>query len=152
MAYVVESQMGDSSFSLEIIGYEFPGLFESRHKANKILIILTARNLEGSWSSKKPALLTWEVEEIIQWARGGFRLEPLLMFVNPSLQLYAEPMSADSVHLQLTLSEDLLPAWHAHAPIILDLIVKLHTMREFAADLESELAKYPYRSTDKDEF
>lgn len=148
MAYVVVSLMGDCSFSLEISGYEFPEPSGSEHRTNKLLVTFTARNLDGSWSMTKPLLLTWEVEEIIHWARKGYSLEPLLMFVNPSLQLFAEGMPAEQVHLQLTISDDLLPAWHVHSPITMDLIISQNVMKEFATDLELELARYPYRSSD----
>lgn len=145
MAYVLTSQLGDVHCSVEIASYEFPDHPSNELDANWVVIMFTATTLQGNWNASRAALLTWEVEDLIRWCRGAYHTEPLTQFVEPALQLFAIQIDSDRVHLQVTLSHELLPPWHDDAPLVLDLVTGERELREFADDLEDQLARYPYR-------
>ncbi len=149
MSYVLESELSDCSFSLEMVGYRYPDEFADEYDANRLIVRVTAKNLQGAWSAEAPSLLTWEVEDIIRWSRGGFVIEPLLNFVEPELQLLANPIDAERVRLQATLSGRMLPAWREGEVLSLELFLPRKDLRLFAADLEQELARFPYRPNEE---
>lgn len=145
MPYVLESQLHDCSFSLEISGYEFPETRDDEYDANWVHIVITASSPQGSWKAKHPVLLTWEIEDLINWRRRNYHLEPLTQFIEPALQFFAMDVDSELVHLQVTLSHELLPEWRRPDPIVLDLIITKEEFKQFASELESELACFPYR-------
>ncbi len=89
------------------------------------------------------------MEDIIRWSRGGFVIEPLLNFVEPELQLLANPIDAERVRLQATLCGRMLPAWREGEVLSLELFLPRKDLRLFAADLEQELARFPYRPNEE---
>ena len=149
MSYVLESELNDCSFSLEIVGYRYPDGLAHEYDANRLIVRVTARNLQGAWSAEAPSLLTWEVEDIVRWARGGFVIEPLLNFVEPELQLLASAIDAERVRLQISLSGRMLPAWREGEILSLEIFLPRKELRLFAADLEQELARFPYRTNEE---
>lgn len=97
-----------------------------------------------------PALLTWEIEDLIEWCRGRYDLEPLLQFVDQSIEFYATAVDSELRHLKVTLAGKLLPGWQDSNSINVDLFVRREELRRFASELEAELSNYPYRQTDDD--
>jgi hypothetical protein len=149
LPYVLTSQLGDNSFTLEIIGYEYPENTYDDQKANMLRIAVNVKTLNSSWSRTSPALLTWEVEDLIEWARGRYHLEPLNQFLRPSVQFYAVDLNEELTHFQITFDSDLLPPWHDSSSLIMELFVTSWELKKFAHELEADLAGFPYRRTDK---
>jgi hypothetical protein len=145
MAYILGSEMGDTQLSIEIVSYEFPDNPANELDANWVVIVVSGRVSWGAWQATKAALLTWEIEDLIQWCRGNYCTEPLTQFIEPALQFFAIDIDTRRLHLQVTLSRELLPPWHRDAPLVLDLVVSGQELLDFADDLEEQLAKFPYR-------
>jgi len=144
MAYVLSSEMGGTNFGLEISAYEFPDNPANELDANWVVIVVTGQTPEGSWRARRAALLTWELEDMISWCRGNYRMEPLTQFIEPALQFFAIDIDAQRLHLQVTLSHEFLPPWHQE-PLVIDLVIQQREFLEFAEDLEEQLARFPYR-------
>lgn len=147
MAHVLLSELDDCSLSLEIAGYEIPDHPGNKYDANWILIRVSVQSRYGNWSKTEPALLTWEIEDLIEWCRGRYELEPLLQFVEQSIEFYATPVDSELTHLKVTLAGKFLPEWQDNSTISLDLFLRRDELRRFSSELESELSKFPYRQT-----
>lgn len=150
MANVLSSQLEDCSFSLEIEGYEVGNAPADKYDANWISIRVSVQSRQGNWSKIAPVLLTWEIEDLIEWCRGGYELEPLLQFVEQSIEFYAAAVDSELIHFKVTLAGKLLPEWQDQYSINLDLFLRRQELRRFASELESELSHFPYRQTDDD--
>jgi hypothetical protein len=147
MGHALVSELDGSTFRLEISGYEFPELQTDKYEANWIMVRLVIHSQKGDWTKTAPALLTWEIEDLIEWCRGRYEIEPLLQFVDPSIEFHATIVNTALTNLKLTLSGQLLPDWHDGGSITLEFFVSPAELKKFATELDFELSKFPYRQT-----
>jgi len=116
----------------------------SEFEANRLNVIVTASVPEGSWSADLKALYTWDVEELIKWGRGSFKLEPLIQFADSEFEFLAKEVNEKLLHLQIHLDPAVIPPWYG-GPADLELFVTPDDLKAFVHDLDQDLAGYPYR-------
>jgi hypothetical protein len=86
---MVLTNSDDESFELEIKGYEYPNLSpRDDYDSNWLLINIKVQMLARSWTRTNPALLTWEVENLLKWLRDistNKEVDPELEFIEPNV-------------------------------------------------------------------
>lgn len=83
--------IGESNqvFTLNILGYQFPKIQEVRNfDANRLMIQIKVVHRTGYWQKNDPALLTNEVEDLIEWlhelANNACKVD-FLSFTEPNI-------------------------------------------------------------------
>lgn len=143
-----------TSFTLTIIGYQFPQLSTTPYDSNWLLIRIDATNIQGTWSATDPCLLTYDVSRLANWldalATGTVTdatcdfLEPCLLFRlardvsgQPELRIYFElELRPPWAHSELAGQEDL---WLTFSLSAIDLPAAASMLRQ-------QLEYYPQRA------
>ena len=153
MPLVLETPDGRQRLSLAIVGYESPDVEDDRYDANWLVVRVEARDGETTWSAEDPALLTWEVEALARWleqvARGRFE-QPWCGFVEPNLELRADPLPGGRARLRVYFELELRPPDRRSSvvgrrDIFLEFALTPDQLRAAACQLRAELACYPLR-------
>lgn len=141
---------GLARISLHVLRYEFPGHTE-RYDANWLVIRGMVELADAAWSFQDPCLLTWEVEELIEWLRA-LPNPPTksLSFIESLLTFLHEPERPWIV--QVTLRGEAIPAamdeyderWSKGQTH--ELSIDSNGRDRFVAALCEDLAKFPRRT------
>lgn len=59
----------DTTFSLSIIGYQFPEIQEHTYDANWLLVAIDVTSPHGSWQATDPSLETFELAALAAWLK-----------------------------------------------------------------------------------
>jgi hypothetical protein len=57
----------NQTVELRVTNYQFPDISFDQYDSNWLNVYLKVESKLGNWQTIDPALLTWEVEEIIDW-------------------------------------------------------------------------------------
>lgn len=153
MSWVLESPNGEQRFELTLVSYESPDVEDDQYDANWLLVRVAARDGEVTWEVEDPALLTWEVERLAQWvgqlARGRFD-HPWCGFVEPSLELRADPLEGGQVRLRVYFELELRPPGAPRGVVgrrdaFLEFTLAPAELRGGARALHAELRRFPVR-------
>ena len=153
MPLVLETPDGRQRLSLAIVGYESPDVEDDRYDANWLVVRVEARDGETTWSAEDPALLTWEVERLARWlarlAQGRFE-HPWCGFVEPNLELRADPLPGGGARLRVYFELELRPPGRrsgvvGRRDVALDFALTPDQLRTAARQLREELSRYPQR-------
>lgn len=145
------------SLSLTIQGYEFPshtpthasGHTEEDYDANWLLIRLFIDSPALQWQVVDPALLTWEVSELIEWleqiAQGqavGSRFEAL----EPNLRIRLLAHEAQQATLKFELRAEFRPpGTPSDQPFVFESTLDLAALAQQAAHFAQEFRNFPPR-------
>src|SRR6266536_3133930 len=108
------SSPNSTSFTLTIVGYQFPALATTPYDSNWLDIHVDVTTDQGTWSATDPCLLTYEVQQLADWldAIGERRNDSsICSFTEPCLvfQLLAENHAQPTLRILFEL--ELRPPW-----------------------------------------
>jgi hypothetical protein len=133
----------DTSFALNLLGYQFPNADEY-WDANWLVIRIDVRNDEGKWSATSAALLTSEAAKLADWLEAP---TGELEFLEPNLVFEAIDGRV-RVWFELEFRPDWAERrWVGERDLCVDLTVSADERLSAAAELREHLNKYPPRGT-----
>ena len=143
--------VNNQSVEFKVVNYQFPTSRDKDYDGNWLTIYLNVKSQFGNWHVIDPSLLTWEIEELIDWLMTLSRNEnPEYLhqeFIEPNLsfQLLSDSNNAIKeirIHFQL----ECVPK-HADGDKEYFVIFEANNeeLKRIAEDLEKELEKYPVR-------
>ena len=140
----------DFSFELVIVGYQFPELADGEDDSNWLNVKIVVRHPQGAWSAVDPALLTYEVSELVDWLRAlssGDRETLEMYFLEPCLSFRLRH-GAQGDELEVELAHEFRPPWAKDIDQSAVLLFPLNQDDLFAAaeSLYQQLATYPQRA------
>jgi hypothetical protein len=131
----------DTSFSLTIVGYQFPEA-DDYWDANWLVTRVDVRNHEGKWSATGAVLLTSEADRLAEWLEAP---TGELEFLEPNLVFEALEQRV-RVWFELELRPDWAERrWVGERDLYVDLTVSAEERSAAAADLRRQLSTYPPR-------
>lgn len=101
-------------FSLQVVGYQFPGDSSDRFDANWMMVEVSASLGGRAWSVREPCLLTWELEWIARWMESAAAGEPFdrsLDFLEPCLLFEWIGRSEDRTEFRVYVELECRPPW-----------------------------------------
>lgn len=148
----MELTIDNSSFTMSLVGYQFPELEGEEDDSNWLNVKIEVSNQRGKWSAIDPALLTYEVEWLIDWLRAlsaGNYVERESGFFEPCLSFHLSPAEGDPDELVIELSHGFAPPWTTKGSGEQHQIVFPLTSIDLtgaAQSLENQLRRYPQRA------
>lgn len=143
----------NNSFTLTIMGYQFPHLVNVQYDSNWLNVKVDVRQEQGNWSATDPCVLTYEVGELINWFRAvsaGNYNERQLEFLEPFLKFDLSPLAGPPDKLIIELTHPFLPPFFTGDPFAgYQVVFSLTTIDLLGAaqSLENQLRQYPQRTT-----
>jgi hypothetical protein len=147
-----ENSEGES-LELELVGYEFPDIIDSKYDSNWLRVKITAVSKDGSWTATDSSLLTWEVARLISWfeqlsrdAAPGQRID----FIEPCLSMELVQANGEPA-IRIFFELALRPAWNparvaGMEDVWLDFPLRQLDLGDARRSLEGQLARYPRRA------
>jgi hypothetical protein len=148
----MEVKVDNNSFTMSLVGYQFPELEDVEYDSNWLNVKIAVSHRDGKWSTVDPALLTYEVQGLIDWLRAVSARkydERHLVFIEPCLSFHLSPAGGEPDKLVIGLSHEFRPPWAsgdlyeeyeiAFSLTSIDLICA-------AQSLENQLRRYPQRA------
>lgn len=142
-----------SEIEVRLTRYQFPEIEDDHWDSNWLMVALRVQAPQGSWHTEDPALLTWEVRDLVNWFEAlvnNHQEDPSLVFLEPCLGFGVTKQTADTVKLQVRLGHEFRPPWldsQKKARVMLTL--SRDDLRLAAESLREELARFPIRSVDQ---
>jgi hypothetical protein len=149
---------GGSYLELHVVGYQFPG--RTPHPgdfdwdANWLIVDGRASDGERSWNFRDPCLLTIEGQELVVWLDAVAADRPGLdatNFTEPNLEFRRMSAPSEPPVVRVTLRLEARPPWATGVAeedwdsTWLEFGAQHDDLRAAAAELRSELARYPRR-------
>lgn len=133
----LKSDLGER-VEFKILGYQFPDLLNEVYDSNWLMIQVAVDHQRGYWKASDPALLTAEVEKLIEWftaIHGDMPIRDSCSFIEPNLYFELE----------------LRPEWaKPEHPDMRDLWVEISltpkALDDIIESLTSQLARFPTRA------
>ena len=133
-------------------GYEFPELENVQYDSNWLNVKISVSQQAGKWSVIDTALLTYEVQSLIDWLRAVSARkydDRELDFLEPCLSFQLSPAEGDPDKLVIKLSYGFRPRWvsevlYEEYEIVFSL--KSIDLMYAAESLENQLRRYPQRT------
>ncbi|CAN5877238.1 hypothetical protein BH24DEI2_BH24DEI2_01590 [soil metagenome] len=145
------SEGDNTSLELTVAGYEFPNLENEPYDSDWLYITIRVTHPRGSWTSTDPSLLTDEVAPLADWleAIADVRtVESETGFIEPNLSFVL--LEGDVRKVRVYFELESRPSWAAAAwagleDLWLEFAVVPDMLRDAAASLRSQSAKFPSR-------
>ncbi|NOU60588.1 WapI family immunity protein [Marinifilum caeruleilacunae] len=140
----------NQSVAINILGYQFPDIKnEKSYDANWLQIKIRVDGLCGAWQKTDPALLTWEVDELIEWmhdlSNDNCTMD-CLCFTEPNMVFQYLGMEEKQykirIHFELEFRNPQLPK---DEDCYIDCLYSKEKLLGLCFDLEEELQYYPKR-------
>jgi len=143
-----------TSFQFAVAGYQFPALATAEYDSNWLNIRIAATHSNGSWHAQDPSLLTYELQELVEWlehVRSPRSGSSSLDFVEPCLEFHLRVTAQGERILVVHLASEFAPPWltpgaEAVAGIDLQFPIALLDLESAAASLRDDLSKFPQRA------
>jgi len=141
----------NQSISLFIAGYQFPENSTPKDfDANWLNIHLEVDCKQGHWKRSDPALLSWEVEELIAWLNAILQerdnVLDVLIFTEPSLNFQFKGKKGEHFLFRIELDLEFRnPNLEKDVPCFVDFRFSKTEVLALCLDLEEELQYYPAR-------
>ena len=149
----MELKVNDNcSFMMSLVGYQFPELEDVEYDSNWLNVKIAVNHKRGKWSTIDPALLTYEVQRLIDWLRAVSALEydnRHLVFMEPCLSFHLSPAEGDPDKLVIELSHEFRPPWASEdVDEEYEIVFSLRSIDLSCAaqSLENQLRRYPQRT------
>jgi hypothetical protein len=100
------------SFTMSLIGYQFPELEDVEYDSNWLTVKIVVSDRRGKWSAVEPALLTYEVEWLIDWLKelsAGKYDKRHLSFTEPCISFHLLPSEGKPDRLAIEFSHGFRP-------------------------------------------
>lgn len=137
---------------MSLLGYQFPELEDVEYDSNWLNVKIEVSHQRGKWSAIDPALLTYEVQWLIDWLRAlsaGKYDKRHLWFTEPCLSFHLSPAEGDPDKLVIEFSHEFEPPWATKDPDEQHQIEFSLTSIDLigaAQSLENQLRRYPRRT------
>lgn len=137
---------------MSLVGYQFPELENVEFDSNWLNVKIRVSHQRGKWSTIDPALLTYEVQGLIDWLRAVSDRKydtRRLCFTEPCLSFHLSPDDGEPDSLVIELSHEFRPPWanenlDEEYQIVFSLM-SVDLIRA-AQSLENQLRRYPQRT------
>ncbi|CAG0994973.1 hypothetical protein ANAEL_02530 [Anaerolineales bacterium] len=142
----------DTSFKLEILGYEFPNITDNYWDSNWLSIQIDVTYSKGNWTAVDSSLTTFEVEELATWLEAVHSKTNKLSswsFVEPCLEFQIRKQNRVKV-LMIYFELEMLPKWVESKGIGfrsfgIEIPISEIDLLQVAKELRLELDKFPQR-------
>jgi len=137
---------------MSLVGYQFPALEDVEYDSNWLNVKIAVSHQGSKWSTVDPALLTYEVQWLIDWLRAVSAREydnRHLVFIEPCLSFHLSPAEGDPDKLVIGLSHEFRPPWASGDPgEEYEIVFSLKSIDPTGAaqSLENQLRQYPQRT------
>jgi hypothetical protein len=143
----------NTSFTLTIVGYQFPALATTPYDSNWLDIRIDVTSTQGTWSATDPCLLTYEVQQLADWleAIGERRnTSSVCSFTEPCLVFELLADDQDRPMLRIFFELELRPAWAASKTaskedVWIEFPFTATDASRAVQELRTELERYPQR-------
>lgn len=149
----MEFKVGNNcSFKMSLVGYQFPELEDVEYDSNWLNVKIEVSHHRGKWSAIDPALLTYEVEWLIDWLRAVSAAKfdkRHLWFTEPCLSFHLSPAEGDPNKLVIEFSNEFKPPWATEDPDEqhqLAFSLRSIDLIGAASSIENQLGRYPQRT------
>ena len=140
---------------LEIVNYQFPDIVNEEYDANWLSIYFKIDSKFGKWQTTDACLLTWEVQEIINWLKSlanSEKVENEISFTEPNLTIKKFAENDGITRLRFIFDHELRPKkvvgnleYYDSIEYYLDCDLARDELNKLAKDFEKELSKFPLR-------
>jgi hypothetical protein len=149
VALRLENELGQF-VELDADNYEFPMTKGSHWDDNWLFITLSASDGTKRWSSRDPALTTFELRDLGEWLRSlasSKAGESIWGATEPNLS-FAAMVDDDSIQLRVELDLEFNRDRHAYAgdPAVLEFRLDRRHGAELAAQVEEIAGRFPDRT------
>ena len=110
----MELKVNNTSFMMALVGYQFPALEDDEDDSNWLNVKIAVSHQGGKWSTVDPALLTYEVQWLIDWLRAVSARNydnRHQVFTEPCLSFHLSPAEGQPDELIIGLSYEFRPPW-----------------------------------------
>jgi hypothetical protein len=153
MPLILESPDGRIRLEFAIIGYQFPHIEGRKDDSNWLIIRISARGGDLTWSAEDPALLTWDVERLARTlddVASGCSGHTEVGFLEPCLEVHADPRDDGRVRLRVLFGYELYPPGRLgpgarDSDVYLDFDLTSEQLHAVATQLREELSRFPAR-------
>lgn len=137
---------------LLVQGYEFPqaSLDDFIYDRNWLMVQIEVQSGSESWRVKSPALLTWELEALIEAFRCSTthsnRQKQKIIFLEPNLSFKLVPLKKGQILLRVCLDAEFKPASSKnHTRYCLEGLFSTNQISNLADQLQEQLGQFPGR-------
>jgi len=143
-----------TSFTLTIVGYQYPQLATAPYDSNWLTIRIDATNPQGTWSATDPCLLTYEVSRLADWLDAiatGKVAKATCGFIEPCLLFRLDGDASGHQELRIYLELEPRPPWSGsklagQEDLWLTFPLSAIDLAVAASMLRQQLERYPQRA------
>ncbi len=145
--YGVENQ----KVEIRLHNYQFPDSTDKDYDGNWLEIFLIVQSKLGNWQSIDPSLLTWEVQEIIDWFKDlSLDKEPKykdLDFIEPNLSIkLMNEVKSQTKRIRVVFDLESRPkSANDEIEYFVEINLTNQELDKAAKDFEVDLSKFPER-------
>lgn len=135
---------------LKIAGYQFPkAIIKNDYDSNWLNIQLEVKSFIGNWKSEDPSILTWEMENLINWFEdlgNNFIEEKTVEFIEPNLSFELIFSDEDLKQIRIKFDLESRPKFAKdNTDYFVDCLLFNSEVIELSKSLKKDLDKYPKR-------
>ncbi len=139
----------NQSVEIKLIDYEFPNIKNNRWDSNWLIIYLNVKSENGNWDAKDPALLTFEVKDLIDWLKDvcdDKNPKEWLFFTEPNLSFKIIKNTIDIKTIRVNFDLEFLPEnAEDDKDYFVDCDLNKNELEIVIEELEKELKSFPER-------
>jgi len=145
----------NQSLEIEILNYQFPEIVIEEYDANWLNIYFKIDSKFGKWHTAHACLLTWEVQEIINWLKSLANYEKVrneIFFIEPNLTIKKLVENDEITRLRFIFDHELRLKkatgnleYYDDIEYYMDCDLKRNELNKLAKNFEAELSKFPER-------
>jgi hypothetical protein len=105
---------GDHSIELSFMGYQYPDLTNASFDSNWLMIQLNLHTSDGDYECIEPALLTRDLESLINWftnLQNHQSAHESVGFIEPNISFRQCGWINNELSLTITLQAEFIPPW-----------------------------------------
>lgn len=145
--------INNQSIEFRILNYQFPGNEDCEYDSNWLNIFIKVDSTRGNWQAIEPALLTWEIQQLIEWLKRILANKKIhenpITFIEPCLVIELLKKN-DKKNLRFHFNYEFKPQ-NANDEIeyFVDASFSNQEFKDLITNLENELSKFPERTVHK---
>ncbi len=142
--------MNGNELSMKIIDYQFPNIMDEIYDANWLNIKFDAVREGKTYSIIEPALLTWEMIELIHWLKSIYNKEDVLKgidFIEPTISFELKSYGEKYIRIMVILECKHKSLWDEDRRGYTSLIINCNynDFNTCIEELTMQASKYPKR-------
>ena len=147
--------MGKNRVALEIAGYQFPENRDNDYDANWLMITIDLQTPEYQWQKTDPALLTWEMQSLINWLEAvNIQKEDwnCINFIEPNLSFCLKGRDNSEIVLGVHLALEFRPPLTAGHEAVIEIDCTHEELKRWTDELKNQLKAFPIQLTYHDQY